>query len=152
MISIKGLDKAEVLKALYDGSHVQGLGFLQAVDSFTVDDARELLKTQTHFDYLYGRVMKVDLSKDEFDEWLYDRDNYPGAAQIVIKKLREEKYSKAIEILEWKKNMLLSVPEHLIPLMDEKTSGYEHKLIIDALDVAIESIKLRNDPEYNADK
>lgn len=31
MINIKGLDKAKVLKALYDASHVQGMGFLQAV-------------------------------------------------------------------------------------------------------------------------
>lgn len=27
------------------------------------------------FDYLYGRVLKVDLSGDEFEESLYDRDN-----------------------------------------------------------------------------
>lgn len=31
MIDIKGLNKAEVLKTLYDHSHIQGLGFLQEV-------------------------------------------------------------------------------------------------------------------------
>jgi len=36
MINIKGLDKAKVLKALYDASHVQGMGFLQAVPDGTV--------------------------------------------------------------------------------------------------------------------
>ena len=36
MLDIKGLDKAEVLKALYDSSHVQGMGFLQAVPEGTV--------------------------------------------------------------------------------------------------------------------
>ncbi len=88
MIDIKGLDKAKVLKALYDGSHIQGLGFLQAVNDFTEEDARELIKTQTYFDYLYGRVLKVDLSSDSFEEWLYDRDNGQGKAQRIIESLR----------------------------------------------------------------
>lgn len=89
MISIKNLDKAEVLKALYDNSHLQGLGFLQAVPEglVTVEHCRELLKRNTYFDYMYGRVLKVDLSRDEFDERLYDRDNYPGAAANVISAL-----------------------------------------------------------------
>ena len=82
MINIKGLDKAKVLKALYDASHVQGMGFLQAVPdgTVTVPHCRELLKHGTYFDYLYGRVLKVDLSGDEFDERLYERDNDPGSA------------------------------------------------------------------------
>lgn len=86
MISIKGLNKAEVLKALYDGSHVQGLGFLQAVPAgtVTVKHCEELLKKDTYFDYLYGRILKVDLSKDEFWEGLYDRDCGYSAAQIAI--------------------------------------------------------------------
>lgn len=88
MINIKGLDKANVLFALYEGTHVQGMGWLQVVMSFTEDDARKLLETQTYFDYLHGRVMKVDLSGDEFDPSLYDRDNYEGAAYDVIEKLR----------------------------------------------------------------
>lgn len=87
MINIKGLDKAKVLKALYDGSHVHGLGFLQAVSRFTLDDARICLRETNYFDYLYGRVLKVDLSGDSFDERLYDRDNGSGAAQKAISKI-----------------------------------------------------------------
>lgn len=90
MINIKGLDKAEVLKALYDNSNLQGLGFLQAVpeDVVTVEHCRELLEKQTYFDYMYGRVIKVDLSSDEnFEEWLYDRDNGSGAAKMAIDNL-----------------------------------------------------------------
>ena len=33
--------------------------------------------------------MKIDLSHDQFDEWGYDRDNGPGAAQKVIDKVKE---------------------------------------------------------------
>lgn len=91
MVDIKGLDKAEVLKVLYDNSHLQGLGIFQAVpDEFvTIEHCRELLKKQTYFDYLYGKVLKVDLKSDEsFEEWLYDRDNGKGAAQRAIDNLR----------------------------------------------------------------
>lgn len=90
MIDIRNLDKAEVLKVLYDASHHQGLGFLQAVpDSVvTVEHCRDLLASNTYFDYLYGKVMKVDLRDDFFNEAMYDRDNGPGAAQRAINKLR----------------------------------------------------------------
>lgn len=86
MVNIKGLDKAKVLKALYDHSHTQGMGFLQAVEegTVTVNHCRELLKSQTYFDYLYGRVLKVDLFGDEFDERLYDKDLGSGAAARAI--------------------------------------------------------------------
>jgi hypothetical protein len=33
------------------------------------------------FDYYFGRPLKVDLSGDEFDPWLYDRDAGTGAAK-----------------------------------------------------------------------
>lgn len=92
MIDIKGLNKAEVLKALYDGSHIQGMGFMQAVPegTVTVEHCKMLLETTgyPYFDYLYGRVLKVDLSKDVFDERLYDRDNGQGAAERIIRHLR----------------------------------------------------------------
>ena len=92
MINIKGLNKAEVLKALYDRSHVQGMGFLQAFPNgfVTVEHCEELLRETTYFDYLYGRVLKVDLSGDEFDERLYDRDCGIGAARRAINRLRKD--------------------------------------------------------------
>ena len=94
MVDIKGLDKAEVLKALYDQSHLQGSGFLQAVPNgtVTVEHCRELLNHGTYFDYLYGKIMKVDLKSDDgFEERLYDRDNGVGAAQRAIDFLKSRK-------------------------------------------------------------
>ena len=92
MVDIKGLDKARVLKALYDHSHVQGSGFLQAVPDgvVTVEHCDMLLGSQTYFDYLHGRVMKVELSGDEFDERLYDLDCGEGAAQRAVDSVRAE--------------------------------------------------------------
>lgn len=91
MIDTKGLKKADVLAALYNNSRVQGLGFLQAVPGkMSPQEAQEILdKGYTYFDYLHGRVLKVDLKDDEgFEEYLYDRDLGRGAAQRVIDEIR----------------------------------------------------------------
>lgn len=91
MISIKGLDKAAVLAELYNSSRVQGLGCLNAKPGrMSVREARLLIDDGFYFfDYLYGKVMKVDISGDEFDERLYDRDIGDGAAFKAIARVRE---------------------------------------------------------------
>lgn len=90
MVDIKGLNKAEVLAALYNNSKPLGLGFFHFdAKDMTVAEAEEILKQTTDFDYLKGRVMKVNLSSDGgFEEWLYDRDNGNGAAQRAVDALR----------------------------------------------------------------
>ncbi len=103
MINIKDLDKAQLLVELYNHSHQQGFGILQPSRSLTVEDARKLLEQTTYFDYLYGKVMKVDLSSDEeFEERLYDRDNGQGMAQSVVDGMRKRKeLEKAVtEVVE----------------------------------------------------
>ena len=91
MVNIQGLNKAAVLAALYNGSRPLGIGFMHFDPKpMTEAEAAALLDKGDDFDYLKGRVMKVRLSSDEyFDEWLYDRDNGPGAAQKVIDALRQ---------------------------------------------------------------
>ena len=86
MIDLKGKNKAEVLAALYNASRPQGLGFLSFDAAFmTKKEARALLDSgRTYFDYLKGRVLKVDLSGDELDPRLYDRDNGQGAAAAAL--------------------------------------------------------------------
>lgn len=98
MMDITGLDKAEILAALFNNSKQQGMGFLDSRGSnkMTVEHAREILETEDSFDYLYGRVMKIRLRGDEFDPWLYDRDNGAGAAERVIEDLRQ----KLTEVIE----------------------------------------------------
>ncbi len=88
-IDISGLDKAVVLAALFNASQQLGMGFLDSsgAKDMTVEDARQYVSQQTYFDYLRGRVMKVDLSKDSFDPWGFDRDNGPGAAKRAIDSL-----------------------------------------------------------------
>ena len=91
-MNIAGLDKAEVLAALFNGSHQRGLGFLQArgATGMTVGQAREEIASneRMYFDYLHGRVMKIDLRDDELRTAAYNRDIGQGAAESIIEGLR----------------------------------------------------------------
>ncbi len=109
MIDISGLDKADVLAALYNASQPQGLGILHYdptpmtpadamvhlgiggtgddhADSFNTLREKGVIiaRAQTYFDYLNGRVMKVDISKNQLEERFYDRDNGQGAAARAL--------------------------------------------------------------------
>ena len=101
-IDIKGLDKAEILAALYNNSKILGMGFFgqrelgdKAGQAMTKDEARKTINSLTNnelpldFDFLNGKVMKVDLSGDEFSPLGYDRANGAGAAMAVISHIRQ---------------------------------------------------------------
>lgn len=91
-ISINGLNKATVLAALYNASKPQGRGFMKYDPKpMTPEEAQQLLDTnpRQYFDYVKGRIMKIDLSKDEVDTWGYNRDNGEDAAEKVIQILQQ---------------------------------------------------------------
>jgi hypothetical protein len=84
-IDITGLDKAAVLAALYNRAKPLGMGILHYDPTpMTVEEARNLNPETKYFDYVKGRVMKVSLKKNEFDPYLYDRDNGDGAAMSAL--------------------------------------------------------------------
>lgn len=111
-ISLEGLDKAEVLMALYDAARPQGMGFLRYIPGpMPREEAERLVRTpeddvcdaatremfrrkDLYFDYIHGRVMKVNLSGDSLDPIFYDRDNGPGAAAAAIARLRARKAAR----------------------------------------------------------
>lgn len=81
----QNVDKAVVLAALYNNSQPLGMGILHYDPKpMTVDEARQLLTQQTYFDYLKGRVMKIDLRGIILETSLYNRDNGPQAAELAI--------------------------------------------------------------------
>lgn len=91
MVSIDGLDRADVLCALYNASRPLGLGVMHYTpQGMSREEAKALLDERDYFDYLKGRVMKVRLTKGatEIDEWLYDRDNGAGAMDRAVQRLR----------------------------------------------------------------
>ena len=96
MVDITGLDKALVLAALYNGARTQGMGLLWFVPGdMGHDEARRIFgASYGKFDYVKGRLMKVNLSANSFDPSLYDRDNGQGMAQACIDKLRASLITK----------------------------------------------------------
>lgn len=91
-INISKMNKAKILAALYNNSKPLGMGALHFdPQPMTEQEAQELLDSgQTHFDYLKGRVMKIDLSGDKLSTWGYNRDIGENAAETVLAKLKEE--------------------------------------------------------------
>lgn len=123
MVSIKGLDKGLVLYKLWEGSHEQGMSSLGVFTrNLTVNDCRKALAKNKYIDYFNGRVIKVDFSRDEIDERLYDRDCGDGAAAAIISQL----YPKEKHI-SGKKKAMISQP--MAGLSDEKIAADRERAI-----------------------
>lgn len=104
-VSIKGIDKAALLAALYNGSAPMGMGVFQArPEAMTIEQAREMIgvgddidrtirkdkgpRRELYFDYVLGRPLKIDISGDTLQTGLYDRDNGQGSAARIVEQLR----------------------------------------------------------------
>ena len=92
IVNTEGLKPAKVLAALYDNARAQGMGLLHYTPKpMDESEAEKLLSEGTYFDYVHGRVLKVNLrDPNGLGARLYDRDNGHGAAQRVIDKLRTD--------------------------------------------------------------
>jgi len=101
-LDIKGIDKGTLLAALYNRTHALGLGAmhdrgpLTAAEGKEIFEGRETKSGTTRFpdgylDYVRGRPIKADLTGDEFDPFLYDRDAGQGVAAEVIAAIRGAK-------------------------------------------------------------
>jgi hypothetical protein len=84
---IKGLNKEEVLIALYNRAKVIRMGWMSHSNSFVMDieTARKLLSENTHFDYLNGKGLKINLDGDKLDTCLYNQDYGENAAEDALK-------------------------------------------------------------------
>ncbi len=75
-VNIKGMNKAHLLCMLYNNKTFLGMGAFQyRPGPLTMAEAASLLTHSASFDYLYGRPLKIDLSGDELDLTLYNRDD-----------------------------------------------------------------------------
>lgn len=91
LVDVKGINKAELLAALYNASHAQGMGIYEATSApMTKEEASKLLSNtpRMYFDYLKGRIMKISVLDDQVDPWGYDRDNGSGSVARIVAKLR----------------------------------------------------------------
>lgn len=90
-VDITGLDKVQVLMALYDKARCLGLGCLQFTpEPLSQEEAEKIYANneRLYFDYVKGRVIKVDLSRNSFSTVSFNRDNGEGAAERAIENLR----------------------------------------------------------------
>ena len=93
MIIIKGLNKAEVLRELYNKSTQDGYGF-----DITTEQAQEILNKTTLIGELEEKTLCVDLSSDySFNEAYYDKYNGEGMARKIIADLRK-KVGKPLDV------------------------------------------------------
>jgi len=93
-MDITGLNKAEVLAALYNRAKPQGMGFMHfEARPMTTEEAQALLDSgQTYFDYHKGRVMKIEMGDgDVIHTGMYNRDNGQEAAEKAIESCRKQK-------------------------------------------------------------
>jgi len=90
-ISIAGLDKVAVLRALFNAA-LPAAVTRDCLDPepLTIEEVDMHLRIEGGYvEYVRGRPIKLDLSGDELDPVIYDRDNYlPGAAESVINILK----------------------------------------------------------------
>lgn len=126
-VSLVGLNKAAVLAALYNAAQPQGMGFMHYDPKpMTLEEAEDLLKGTTYFDYLKGRVMKVDIRDDELDTRNYDRDNGYGTAEQVITTLRSTGSANSSIIQAVHHVNTLEAAENVRAHLDEKSHSESH--------------------------
>ncbi len=101
-VNIAGLDKVELFAALYNYAKPLGMGMLHYDPKPLTKEAAAILMGQgddtqrmfgssrggLYFDYVKGRPLKIDLSGDELDTYLYNRDQGDGAAERIVAELR----------------------------------------------------------------
>lgn len=81
----EGLNKEDVLLALYNNAKSLGMGFVHFKNNdMTLEDAKKALEKESYFDYHNGRVMKISFdSYPIIQTFGYNRDNDKRAEEIL---------------------------------------------------------------------
>lgn len=90
-IDVSDIPPTMLLTELYANAQVQGLGILHSeAGPLSPEEAETFLANMPqYFDYLKGRVMKVEINGKSLRTALYDRDNGQGAALSCVEACRE---------------------------------------------------------------
>lgn len=90
-IDVSDIPKARLLQELYANAATPG--FWGAIERVPMTDqtAEELTQEdRQYFDYLHGRVLKVEINGRVLNSALYDRDNGNGSALRCVDTIRKE--------------------------------------------------------------
>jgi hypothetical protein len=87
-IDIKGINKNDLLKELWNNSNIAGFYNQHSIPfpEYDVIKAEEAVKN--YINYFQGRVIKSDISQDIANTWGYDRDMGEGSFKKCVDKLR----------------------------------------------------------------
>jgi hypothetical protein len=90
MLDISGLNKVELLKRLWEKQIVAGFFKFSGLPSpaFDKKEAESAVK-KGYIDYFCGRAIKTDLSKNEVDTWLYNRDAGNNVFEEIVEVMRK---------------------------------------------------------------
>ena len=88
-LDISGLDKVELLRRLHRGQSVAGFyagnpSFAPPFNAATAEDA-----VKDYIDYFCGRCIKTDISGDDVNPRMYDRDAGAGKFAQIVKEMRD---------------------------------------------------------------
>lgn len=92
-IDISGLDKAKLLQALFDRATPQDRSLMNyySNNKLGLTGAENALRNgHGYVDRLAGKVMKVNMSGDRLDPFLFNQYNGAGTAEQVVQNLRAE--------------------------------------------------------------
>lgn len=87
-VDISGLDKVELLHALWRGQVVANFYGGGMSPSFNIDHAKKAVTG--YIDYFSGRAMKTNLSGNTAEPRLYNRDAGAGAFERIVSEMRKQ--------------------------------------------------------------
>jgi len=92
LVDIKGLDKEEVLKALYNKA--KPYDTLDNLDEKYIQMAKN---KKWEVGRLKNKTLFVDLSSNRFDAGRYNQENGENAAQEAIEQLKKQKSNQSVD-------------------------------------------------------
>ena len=88
MISIKGLCKITILKKMWERTNIATFILIHGTRAPSFDEKSAEKAVTGYIDYFCGRPIKIDLSKDEVNPRLYDRDAGQGTFEQIISEIK----------------------------------------------------------------
>jgi len=87
-INIKNLNKVELLERLWENQITASFFAFNAKVAPQFDKKQAEKAVTDRIDYFCGRAIKTDISKDEADTYLYDRDAGQGKFESIVTAMR----------------------------------------------------------------
>lgn len=138
VIDIKGIDKVELLNALWLNS--KPASFYRASGTLPPDFDKEKAETAVYryIDYFCGHAIKTDISGDTASTYLYDRDTRPGRFRDIVDAIRTTTKTEELGCegdTTVQKDTSITTPQ--LSKEDRKTLDAEYAKLLEYYDITI---------------